>query len=45
MLNALTLASKRGVEVCIIVPGIPDKKIVYDLITKRYILPFCLEYN
>ena len=36
MLNALTLASKRGVEVCIIVPGIPDKKIVYDLTSSYF---------
>ncbi len=29
MVNALCRASKRGVDVRIIVPGIPDKKIVY----------------
>lgn len=36
MLNALTLASKRGVDVRIVVPGIPDKKIVYDLTSSYF---------
>lgn len=31
MINSLTLAAKRGVDVRIVVPGIPDKKIVYSL--------------
>lgn len=31
MINSLIRASKRGVDVRIIVPGIPDKKIVYTL--------------
>ena len=31
MINALTLAAQRGVDVRIIIPGIPDKKIVYSL--------------
>ena len=31
MLNALTLASKRGVDIKIILPGIPDNKLVYLL--------------
>lgn len=31
MINSLILASKRGVDIRIIVPGIPDKKIIYDL--------------
>ena len=31
MINALILAIKRGVDVKIIIPGIPDKKIVYEL--------------
>lgn len=31
MVNALTLAAKRGVDVRIVIPGIPDKKIVYTL--------------
>ena len=31
MINALILAVKRGVDVKIIIPGIPDKKIVYEL--------------
>lgn len=35
MINALILAVKRGVEVKIIIPNIPDKKIVYEL-TKSY---------
>ena len=35
MLNSLLLAAKRGVDVRIIVPGIPDKKIAYSL-TQSY---------
>lgn len=35
MINALSLASKRGVDIKIIVPGIPEKKLVYEL-TKSY---------
>lgn len=35
MITALTLASKRGVDVRIITPGIPDKKMVFSL-TKSY---------
>lgn len=35
MISALSLAAKRGVDVRIIVPGIPDKKIVYAT-TKSY---------
>ena len=31
MFNSLVLAAKRGVDVRIIIPGIPDKKIVYSL--------------
>lgn len=31
MINSLKLAAKRGVDVRICVPGIPDKKIVYSL--------------
>lgn len=31
MINSLILAAKRGVDVRIVVPGIPDKKIVYSL--------------
>lgn len=31
IINALTLAAKRGVDVKIVIPGIPDKKIVYTL--------------
>ena len=31
MHNALTLAAKRGVDVIIIIPGIPDKKFVYQV--------------
>lgn len=38
MINALTLAAKRGVDVRIIIPGIPDKKIVYSL-SESYIEP------
>ena len=35
MITALTLAAKRGVDVRIIVPGIPDKKMVF-LVTQSY---------
>ena len=38
MTNALILAAKRGVDVRIIIPGIPDKKIVYSL-TESYVEP------
>ncbi|MBE6654920.1 MAG: cardiolipin synthase [Ruminococcaceae bacterium] len=36
MKNALTLAAKRGVDVRIITPGIPDKKIIYRLTRSYY---------
>ena len=36
--NALILAAKRGVDVRIVTPGIPDKKLVYS-ITRSYYLP------
>lgn len=36
MINSLTLAAKRGVDVRIVVPGIPDKKIVYDLTSSYF---------
>lgn len=36
MLHALRLAAKRGVDVRIITPGIPDKKIVYRLTRSYY---------
>ena len=36
MVNALCRASKRGVDVRIIVPGIPDKKIVYTQTTSFF---------
>lgn len=35
MITALTLAAKRGVDVRIVTPGIPDKKMVY-IVTKSY---------
>lgn len=38
MINALNLASKRGVDVRIVIPGIPDKKIVYTL-SESYVEP------
>ncbi len=38
MINALTLAAKRGVDVRIVIPGIPDKKIVYTL-SESYVTP------
>ncbi|MBR1540046.1 MAG: cardiolipin synthase [Clostridia bacterium] len=31
MINSLNLAAKRGVDVRIVIPGIPDKKIVYTV--------------
>ena len=31
MINALVLAAKKGVDVRIVIPGIPDKKITYTL--------------
>ena len=36
MSRALTLAAKRGVDVRIITPGIPDKKMVYQLTRSYY---------
>jgi cardiolipin synthase len=36
MKTALTLAAKRGVDVRIITPGIPDKKMVWDLTRSHY---------
>ena len=36
MANALTLAAKRGVDVRIITPGIPDKKSVFALTRSHY---------
>lgn len=35
MTRALTLAAQRGVDVRVITPGIPDKKLVYR-ITRSY---------
>jgi cardiolipin synthase len=34
--TALTLAAKRGVDVSIITPGIPDKKVIWDLTRSHY---------
>ena len=36
MINSILLAVKRGVDVRIIIPGVPDKKIVYEL-TNSYV--------
>ena len=36
MINSLCLAAKRGVDVRIIVPSIPDKKLVYTLTTSYF---------
>ncbi len=36
MISAITLARKRGVDVRIITPGIPDKKIVFTLTRSYY---------
>lgn len=38
MLSAMQLAAKRGVDVRLITPGIPDKKLVFRL-TRSYYLP------
>ena len=38
MVRALGLAAKRGVDVRIVTPGIPDKKIVYN-VTRSYYRP------
>lgn len=38
MINSLGLAAKRGVDVRIVIPGIPDKKVVYTL-SESYIEP------
>ena len=38
MINALNLAAKRGVDVRIVIPGIPDKKVVYTL-SESYMEP------
>ena len=35
VINSLVLAARRGVDVRIVVPGIPDKKLVYD-VTQSY---------
>jgi cardiolipin synthase len=43
MNTALCLAAKRGVDVTIITPGIPDKKMVWDLTRSHY--PQLLEAN
>jgi cardiolipin synthase A/B len=37
MKSALTMAAKRGVDVRIVTPGIPDKKIVYRLTRSNYV--------
>ena len=36
MAHALTLAAKRGVDVRIITPGIPDKKMIYSVTRSFY---------
>ena len=38
MINALILAAKRGVDVRLITPGIPDKKIVFAITRSYYYL-------
>ena len=38
MINALILAANRGVDVRIIIPGVPDKKIVYS-VSESYVEP------
>jgi len=36
MVRALTLAAKRGVDVRIITPGIPDKRVIYSMTRSYY---------
>jgi len=36
MVRAMTLAAKRGVDVRIVVPGIPDKKVIYSVTRSFY---------
>ena len=36
MIHALSLAAKRGVDVRIVTPGIPDKKMVYSVTRSFY---------
>ena len=36
MINALILCAKRGVDVCLVTPGIPDKKMVYSITRSFY---------
>ena len=36
MITALTLAAKRGVDVRLVTPGIPDKRMIYDLTRSHY---------
>lgn len=38
MINALNLAAKRGVDAKLVIPGIPDKKIVYT-VSESYVEP------
>ena len=38
VINALNLAAKRGIDVRIVIPGIPDKKVVYTL-SESYVEP------
>ena len=38
LLEAMKAAAKRGVDVRVMVPGIPDKKLVYRL-TRSYYVP------
>ena len=36
MRGALTRAAQRGVDVALITPGIPDKKLIYDITRSHY---------
>lgn len=36
MINSLILAARRGVDVRIVVPGIPDKRLVYELTSSYF---------
>lgn len=36
MQTSLGMAAKRGVDVCIVTPGVPDKKFVFHLTRSNY---------
>ena len=40
MINSMILAARRGIDVRIVVPGVPDKKTVYTLSLSYYLMLF-----